>query len=213
MSRLWNALDNLLWPRRMKCLTCDVFTEGELLCSMCASELNGLLLPPSEGKVQSVWAYKDRAAQLIRSLKDQCVADCAIVLAEGMAEVVKRMGIPEDTVLTWVTMPARRRRERGVDHGRLLCEAVAERTGMQARELLIRSGDGRSQRSLSGHQRQTNLIGRFSCVEDAPASVLLIDDVLTTGTTARVCTEALLQGGVEQVHVLTAAAVVRYHTE
>lgn len=205
--RLFRMLEDVLWPRALQCLCCESCTEGELLCPDCAAQLRNLRLPMTDGPVQSVWAYKECAGRLVRGLKDGCVADCAKVLAEGMAEVVREMQLPPDTVLTWVTMPRARRRVRGIDHGRILCEELAARTGLETRELLKRTGEGHTQRGLSRQQRLRNLAGRFACDAEIHGTVLLIDDVFTTGATAQACTEVLCRSGAEAVYMLTATRV------
>lgn len=213
MSRWLAALEDILCPRGIQCLCCDARAEEGLLCSECMEQLQQLRLSDQEGDIQSVWSYSGCAKRLVLGLKEDCVADCASVLADGMADVIREMNLPPHTVLTWVTMPARRRRVRGIDHGRLLCKAVAARTGMEAREILQRIGTGHTQRGLPGAKRRQNLSGRFQCSERLSGPVLLIDDVLTTGATAQVCREVLLQSGAEAVYVLTATCVTNQHNQ
>ncbi len=208
--RRWLArLEEFLWPRGIQCLCCEERAKVGLLCPDCHQQLRQLRLPLQNGAVQAAWAYSGCARRLVLGLKENCMADCAAVLADGMAEVIQEMELPPNTVLTWVTMPEQRRRKRGIDHGMLLCQAVADRTGMAARELLLRTGAGHTQRGLSGAERRQNLSGRFQCREHLNGPVLLIDDVLTTGATAQICTEALLKGGAEAVYVLTATRVTK----
>lgn len=208
--RLLRVLADALWPRGLQCLCCERCTDGELLCPECAAQLQRLRLPMENGPVQSVWVYSGCASRLVVGLKDNCIADCAKVLAEGMAEVVRDMQLPSDTVLTWATMPKARLRERGIDHGRMLCEEIAARTGMKARKLLVRTRDGHTQRGLSKVQRWRNLEGRFGCKEALSGAVLLIDDVLTTGATVQTCSDVLKRGGAQEVFVITATRVKKF---
>lgn len=207
MRRLLQYLEDLLWPRGLQCLCCERLTGGGLLCSTCADQLAQLRIPFEEGPVQSVWPYMECPGKLVRCLKDDCVADAALLLADGIADVIRQMELPEGTVLTWISMPKGRQRARGIDHGRQICEAVSQRTGMPAIQLLHRAEGGRPQRRLNGKQRLQNLKGRFTCVSDPPASVLLIDDVMTTGATIGTCTEVLQKGGVRMVYAVTATRV------
>lgn len=210
MTRLLRWLEDVLWPRALQCLCCERCTDGGLLCPECTSQLQRLRLPAADGPVQSVWAYHGAAGSLIKGLKDDCIADCAKVLADGMAEALRDMQLPQDTVLTWVTMPPARLRERGIDHGRLLCEEIAARTGMKVQQMLHRTRDGHTQRGLSGERRRQNLQGRFACAAAVSENVLLIDDVFTTGATVETCMEILKRGGVQNVYALTAARVTRF---
>lgn len=112
--------------------------------------------------------------------------------------------LPPETVVTWVTMPRRRLRSRGIDHGRLLAEAVAAELGLPCCQLLNRRNDrSRAQAQMNLTGRLQNLTGAFSPDHAMDFPVLLVDDVLTTGTTARRCADALRQGGATGITVLT----------
>lgn len=215
MRRMWQALgkqgreavcavEELIWPRGFQCLCCDKRSYGESLCSVCRKNLNELRERSGTGDLRSVWKYAGSAKQLVTRLKFGCNGDCAEVLASGMAEVIRQMQIPADAVLTWVTMPKKRRLDRGIDHGMELCRCISEQTGMEVRQLLVRNGRVKTQRGLNKEKRLTNLRRTFSCAEKIDGSVLLVDDVLTTGATVRACTEALLESGAERVYVVTA---------
>ena len=205
MKRLLKWLEDIFWPRGLKCLCCDEYAPEDLLCPQCKKELaaSRLAFPG-----RSVYRYDGVAKHLVLLLKGECVADAAIPLAQGLAEAIREMELPPDTVLTWVTMPEMRRRKRGIDHGRVLCEATAGMTGLPARQLLSRTGNLHTQRGLNREQRLKNLTGTILCTESVNCPVLLIDDVMTTGATSAVCAEALLNAGAPQVAVLTATRVM-----
>ena len=115
------------------------------------------------------------------------------------------MDLPPDTIVTSVAMPVKRIRQRGFDHGRVLAEMVAQRLDLPYKALLVREPGGHTQRGLGREQRLRNLSGRFTGVGQTGNPVLLIDDVLTTGATAAVCTRALLDAGSGPVRVIAAA--------
>ena len=122
----------------------------------------------------------------------------------------KDLPFSPDTVVTWVTMPENRRRDRMIDHGRLLAEAAAKRLGLSCRRLLNRRETRqKNQASLGSAARRENLKNAFEPCERIDFPVLLVDDVLTTGTTARRCAEALRKGGAEKVSVLTFTRATR----
>ena len=122
------------------------------------------------------------------------------------------MKLPPDVVLTWVSMPKRRYLERGIDHGRLLCEAVGRRLNLPVQPLLERTGKLHTQRGLTREERLRNLSGSMICNEEIKGPVLLIDDVLTTGATASACAETLMRAGAPAVYVLTATRVMLHST-
>ncbi len=206
--QFWQIADRLrawlmeaFWPRGMACLCCGEASSGALLCEDCQRELDTLRLPDDAA---AVWQYEGCARQLVIGLKHRCMADCAEVLAEGMAGRIRLMDLPPDTVLTWVTMPDKRRRERGIDHGRTLCEAAAVRLHLPARQMLTRTRSIHTQQGLNRAERLANLSGTFRCEGPIATPVLLIDDVTTTGATLQACSEALRRAGCPAVYVMTA---------
>ena len=210
MISLLRKLEDILWPRGLKCICCDEYAQGEPLCPDCRNALEAMRLSPKQtgdDQVRSVYRYDGVAKQLVLALKLENVADAAIPLADAMAAVALEMQLPPDTVLTWVTMPDQRRRQRGIDHGRRLCEAVAARTGLPAQKLLSRTGRFHTQRGLSREERLRNLGGTVACNQNVTTPVLLIDDVLTTGATISICAEVLLKAGAPAVYALTATRV------
>src|SRR5205814_27173 len=92
------------------------------------------------------------------------------------------------------------RRRRGVDHTRLLAEALARRTGALVLDGLERTGDRTPQ---VGRSRMERVHGPQVAVRfptgDAPARVVLLDDVVTTGATIAACAAALKAVGAAQV--------------
>lgn len=204
-------LEEVLWPHGLACICCGVLSEGELLCPSCRKALRAMRLGPEdagEENIRSVYRYDGTAKQLVLLLKEQCLEDAAEVLAAEMAAMLNTMALPQDMILTWVTMPERRRKGRGIDHGRVLCEAVAEKTGRPVRQLLSREGKIHTQRGLDRVARLQNLANTIRCNMHIEAPVLVIDDVLTTGATVSACAEALRAAGAPQVYALTATRAV-----
>ena len=210
MMKWLRTLTDILWPRGLTCIACGEYAQGAPVCPECRKDLARLQLSPAMAgdRMRSVYRYDGAAKRLVLALKLENVADAALPLAEAMAEAALDMGLPPDTVLTWVTMPDIRRRKRGIDHGRRLCEAVAERVGLPCAKLLERTGKIHTQRGLSRDVRLRNLAGTVVCHQEMTTPVLLIDDVLTTGATASVCADALLKAGAREVFVLTATRVI-----
>ncbi len=225
LRRVDEALLNAVYPRGVVCLCCVMPSHGEPLCRDCREELDQLRLQeplcslcghPLEdglcgfchgevpGRMRSVWQHTGAARTLVHRLKHGAMADSALVMAEAMAETAQPLSLPPDTVVTWVAMPEARRRVRGIDHGRVLAEAVAARLGLPCRGLLVRREDGKTQQGLDRQARLSNLQGRFTCEERLNVPVLLVDDVMTTSATARVCADCLLKAGAPSVAVLTA---------
>ena len=199
------ALLHLFYPENAVCLVCGRTAGGQLLCEACAALMANDRLRQEDPEIRAVWRYNGPAGALVRLIKERGVAAAADVLARDMAEELRKMAPGEDAVVTWVPMPDARRRERGIDHGRVLAEALAKQAGLPVRPLLRRTvRNAKTQRGLSQRQRLENVRGGFAATADVPAVCVLVDDVVTTGATLAECRETLLAAGAERVIRLAA---------
>lgn len=136
-------------------------------------------------------------------------------LAPIMAELMERSLAPvlddlDGHVVTHVPTSAAHRRRRGYDQAELLARALAGRTGLAFAPMLARRRQKRTQVSLQPQQRLANVRDAFTVRPAArqPSrgdDVLLVDDVLTTGATARAAAEVLARAGVRRVALVTFA--------
>lgn len=211
MNTLLQHLEEIIWPRGLKCLCCETLSEGELLCKDCAKALEAIRISAADAgssHIQCIYRYDGVAKELVLLLKEEGMEAASKVLASGMAERVLAMNLPQDTLLTWVTMPEDRKRQRWIDHGMQLCEEVGRLTGMKVRQLLQRRGRLRTQRGLNREERLSNLKGSFVCCEALSSPVLIIDDVYTTGATVAACQAVLQAAGASRVYALTATQAI-----
>jgi ComF family protein len=111
-------------------------------------------------------------------------------------------------VLVPVPLHPRRRRARGFNQSELLARALGRLAGLPVADALARRVDTRTQTGLSAAQRRRNVAGAFRVARPAAIGgrvVVLVDDVLTTGATARACARGLRDGGAHAVRLLTLA--------
>lgn len=125
-------------------------------------------------------------------------------LAQAMLPIIKReyTGIKIDFI-TAVPLYADRQALRGYNQSALLARDLSRDLALPYRDnILQRIRNTPAQAQLSGAQRKTNLQDAFIANENlANANVLLIDDVLTTGTTASECARALRNAKVKRIYV------------
>ena len=141
------------------------------------------------------WCHEGAAADLVRALKYGRVTAAVTPIADRMAAVAAAAQAAE--VVTWVPCSPTRRRQRGFDPAELLARALARRLGLRARRLLRRLDDEpQTARTRAGRLAGPGLAARPGRVR---GSVLVVDDVCTTGSTLRVAAAELRAGGASVV--------------
>ncbi len=153
----------------------------------------------------AVLAYEGVGRELVARLKYRNARSSVPFLARAMAALAAAVG-PVDAV-TWAPTTAVRRRERGFDQAELLARALARRLGgVPCRRLLVRP-PGPAQTGQAVEVRRTG--PSFRPAGPCPPSVLLVDDVVTSGATVTAAARALRAAGAVQVHVVAAARTPR----
>ena len=165
-------------------------------------------------RARAVARFDDGPARtLVHRLKYGDRPDFAQVLGLWMARAGGDL-LADGPVIVPVPLHSRRLWQRRFNQAALLGQAVARASGRRIDlDALIRVKATRSQVGMSRTERAENIQGAFRVTPDGAArlhgrSVLLIDDVLTTGSTANAAARALLRGGAASVDVLVFARVV-----
>lgn len=151
------------------------------------------------------------SSQMVSCLKDAHELRLAGVNAAAMACALDeaaawnaRDGMPRYCqegldVISFVPATARAFARRGFDHMELVARELAGITGIPLADLLVRTS-GLDQRRLGREERSRNLAGTVSVIDDvAGLDVLLVDDVVTTGSSMREAARALLARGAASV--------------
>jgi ComF family protein len=196
------ALAAAVFPAR--CPGCGA--PAEPVCDACARRLRPALRQPPPAGVDdwvAVLAYEGVARELVARLKYRNARAVVPWLGTAMAAAVYAgTGSHGIEVVTWAPTTPVRRRERGFDHAELLARAVGRALTRPVRPTLRRR-PGRPQTGLPSADRRRG--PAFVARRVVPASVLVVDDVATTGATLRAAARALRAGGAQQVVAVTAA--------
>jgi ComF family protein len=182
-------------------------------CTMCR------LAPPEFARAVAYAEYDAEVREMLHLLKFNGVRQVAgHLLGEYLVKAVLKLEDQAARELAVIPVPlfAARERSRGFNQSKLLAEAAVKRLRKLRRgwklkidtKSLARVKDTHALFTMQPHERRKSLRGAFR-VMDAEAirgrEVLLIDDIMTTGATARECARVLLRAGVAKVWVATVA--------
>ena len=134
-------------------------------------------------------------------------------LAMQMADYVRSLGWPIDMLIP-VPLGNKRLKERGYNQVALVARPLAYQLGLRYEPgALVKARETRSQVGLSISQRSENVQDAYQADSQfvKGKSILIMDDVATTGSTISACTAALLSAGAREVYVLTIARALSHH--
>ncbi|MEO6608440.1 MAG: ComF family protein [Aestuariivirga sp.] len=177
--------------------------------------------PPGWDRSRAAVLFDNHSKEIVHQLKYRDRAEAGIFMARLMARAGHALLREADFI---VPVPLHRGRlwRRRFNQAAVLAQRIAGRDGPAYQpEFLVRSRATAQQVGLSAKERRRNVKGAFSVPFEAKAllagkCIVLVDDVRTTGSTLRACTEALREAGAGQIHVLTFALVNdvhRFHIE
>jgi predicted amidophosphoribosyltransferase len=189
------------------CAACGRTCRPEaVLCTRCSRRLSAAEPisgggPPGIDRAWSAAAHEDVARSLVTALKFRRLLRVADLMADRI-----RWLAPSDllsgTIVPVPTVPLRTAL-RGFDPAAELAVALAERTQLPVRPCLARRGAGRQR-----GRRRAERVGhppQIRITAGVPRSVLLVDDVLTTGATLASCAQALRSAGSVRIAAVTFA--------
>ena len=157
----------------------------------------GITLCSMEGKIrEAILRYKYRShVELVRPL--------GALAAQKLLD----SGLKVDLIVP-VPLHFFRYMARGYNQAELLAKEISRHTSIPAANILRRKKWTRKQATLSRSERKENLSDAFSIQDSTKCKsrcILLVDDVMTTGSTLEASTRTLLEGGASEVHVLVLA--------
>lgn len=226
----------LLFPNHIKCISCGkelFYKNAHDLCDKCIPEVNESFCPVCGrkskdrdtlcyectgatrlfDKARSSMVYGGVASTIIKMFKYGNARYLAPIIAGYMLETLRNMRQDDISIITFAPMHPKKQRERGYNQAELLAKHIADKAEIPLMPLLSKIKNTKSQASTtSAHQRAINinktiLFNEQYKDEVKDKSVLLIDDVFTTGTTSNICAGELKRVGAKYVYVLTFASV------
>ena len=214
--RLRDRLLSLFFPAR--CLICGkVVRADELFCPACRARL------PAEPQRRSfpleqeftVYAplpYASGFRRTLHAMKFEGEKGRAEAIGQLMASVFAEP--PEAQLVAWVPMTPQKQLDRGYNQSEVLAKAAARALKLPALPVLKKVRDTATQHELSRGERIGNVKDAFRAdVRCKEKTILLVDDIVTTGSTICECAKALYEAGAKEVVGLCAADADDFHKE
>ena len=195
------------YVREPRCLRCSrgIPDETERFCNDCARREKSFL------RGVSLLEYDDRMQDAVAKIKYHnqraLIPPYAALLAERLGGELRAMGAE---CLVPVPLHPSRLRKRGFNQAECLAEEIGERTGIPVRtDLLLRPKKTAALKALTPEERVRNLQKAFEApVPERPVrSVILVDDIYTTGSTMEASAACLKRAGTEKVFFVTLCIV------
>ena len=200
------------------CRTCyDAYENAKQeICSRCLKPRCRCTCPSFPlgraglGRLVKLYKYQPSDSDLpenriLYALKQKRLASVFDFLARDLSESVEEALTPKEKSSA-VLVPCPRshaaKRKNGYDHTVELCRSLSRFTGFPVSRTLCRKSGGKMQKNLSGEDRRRNIKGRFFVKEPSELTgktVLLVDDVTTSGATLLECRRVVKLAGVARV--------------
>ena len=230
--KLFDKILEFFNPQGIKCVVCgvDVDKNEHGICQKCKTHLpiNGHVCQKcgvdirtmndfcdSCGKNQlafdvarSVCRYEDVAKQLVLRLKFAGQKYLSKPMAQMMVEVLQRQNWVFDAV-TYIPSSKDTIKNRGYNQAQLIANDICDIMSLKVVNLAQKVKDLPPQEKMDYHGRFDNMQGAFVLTQKPPKSLLVIDDVKTTGATLNEFAKIVKKHGCKQVYCLTFASSVK----
>lgn len=204
------------WLFPDKCVLCGKVLEKDEtdLCHRC--RIHAPECPISNSRYPylkqwvALWYYEAEARESLLRFKFGGKRHYADAYGRFLAMRLSREKLTDFDILTWVPVSDKRRRQRGYDQVELIADALATELGLRAQSCLKKMRDNPAQSGITGQaERRANVLGAYRVVDPDSVKgkrILLLDDIITTGSTAGECARVLLTAGAKEVNLAVVAA-------
>lgn len=207
-----DGLLNLVFPRRCPFCRGLLFRDEDCLCDRCRSSIpytgrDGLSSGRYFSCCISPLRYEGTVREAMLRFKFGGTRSYAEPFGRLLSAAVAKEYSGRFELVTWVPVSRRRLRQRGYDQAELLARSLCRELGVPCRKTLkkVRHTSAQSL-TRSRAERQSNISGAYAAVHPECFSgkkLLLVDDIITTGSTLSECSRVLLGAGAAAVYCAT----------
>ena len=206
-----NSFLNIVYPNDEKCVVCGQYSTKNL-CRNCEENIEFLNTSFSIEhnkiiyKYYSIASHKKAMRDIIIALKYNNNFNAASIIADYMEKLILNKKLSID-VVTFVPMAKRDENRRGFNQAKVIAEILARKLNKPCVRLIKKKRITKDQIGLSSSERWNNINGSFVYEKKAKKynSILLIDDVITTGATVINCVNELKKCEIRKIYILTAS--------
>lgn len=213
--KIIDCIADFFFPPR--CIFCRKVLERSDICTDCEKDLPYTKGDSITQKFTYVATcvtplyYKDKVREAILRYKFDNKEYYSERFARIMSDSIENnLDCGDVSVVSWVPLSTQRRRKRGYDQAKLLAKGIAENIGLPCEKTLIKIRNNPAQsKTKNAAQRSKNVIGAYRVNDKFDVrdkNILLIDDVVTTGSTLSECARVLRRAGANKVYC---AAIAR----
>lgn len=207
MGQLRRSISDLIYPPAARCpgcgdlCGCDGWMCDECLKSLTPAEDSFFLVSGGGARYEACAAFMYEGALInaIYSFKYRGIKDLSLALGEELAAAIERNDMVPDLIVP-VPLHRSRQRKRGFNQSEALAKVASDKLKIPCRNLVARVKRTEQQARLDHGRRTENVAGAFSVIGPvAGRRVLVIDDVITTGSTVSECCRVLAAAGAAKV--------------
>jgi ComF family protein len=201
-----------------------------ILCRVCGEKLFSSYTDSGEGALCGMCrrahphfrcavaygAYEGALRDVVHLFKYDGVRPAGKLLGKLLHQAANAMALPDSVILIPVPLWSGKRQARGFNQAEAIARTFLSFQSSSSIQLdtsvLVRTRETASQTGLTRHQRRANVRGAFAVVKPEKVkgrSILVVDDVMTTGTTAGECARVLRRAGAKEVFVATVARATK----
>ena len=239
--KLKNYFLNILFPKHIKCIFCgNELTESSKFdtCEDCKTSLPtittccdrcGLPVPADVLgvcqqckqqnyhflKARSVFSYSNKVISLVRTVKFRSKKVFIPQMANYLFETFKQWNIKVD-LISFVPMFPTKEKSRGFNQSKILAEEFSKLSNIPVTYCCNKVLNTQNQTDLSFQKRKENILDAFKVATEHKSeiknkTILIIDDVFTTGATSSELSKTLKSAGAKDCYVLTFAHTLLKH--